>query len=119
MGIRALTSAPDWSPGHHRGEAKCRDVSLRPTRRRDVFFDDEDLALAICNGNHDGIVCPRRTECLYVAMVNREAYGVWGGMTPGERLDMRLRYPGMPERWTWHPPGYLNDTEQDSTCREP
>lgn len=104
MGIRAATAAPDWSPTHHRGEAKCRAPSMNPTRGRDVFFTDEQLALAVCNGDFDGQACPRRTECLRVSMINKEGFGIWGGMTPKDRLSLRLRHPGMPERWTWHPP---------------
>ncbi|MFF8283370.1 WhiB family transcriptional regulator [Streptomyces albus] len=104
MGIRAVVPAPDWSAAHHRGEAKCRNSSLFPHRDRDVFFDDESLALAICNGTYDNQVCPRRTECLRVAMHNRENFGVWGGMTATDRLEMRMRYPGMPERWIWQAP---------------
>lgn len=104
MGIRAVVNAPNWSETHHRGEAKCRDTSLTPTRNRDVFFEDESLALAICNGTHDGQVCPRRTECLRTAMHNKENFGVWGGMNAKDRLEMRMRNPGMPERWIWHAP---------------
>ncbi|WP_167503143.1 WhiB family transcriptional regulator [Streptomyces malaysiensis] len=113
MGIRAIAAAPNWSDTHHRGEAKCRDTSLAPTRSKDVFFEDENLALSICNGTYDGQVCPRRAECLRVAMVNRENYGIWGGMTPENRLRMRMRYPGKPERWIWHPPA-----EQDAPNKE-
>ncbi|WP_274032488.1 WhiB family transcriptional regulator [Streptomyces sp. MMBL 11-1] len=104
MGIRAVINAPDWSPAHHRGEAKCRDHRLTPTRDNDVFFNDEALAMDICNGIYDGVVCPRRADCLHVAMVNREGYGIWGGMTARDRLALRMRNPGTPERWTWHPP---------------
>lgn len=115
MGIRAVINAPDWSPKHHRGEAKCRSGSLTPTRRTDVFFSDEHLALGVCNGTWDGQVCPRRAECLHVAMVNRENYGVWGGMSPKDRLALRMRYPGMPERWTWHPPSAEDPPEQQES----
>jgi hypothetical protein len=100
MAIFPTASAPDWSENHHRGPAKCR--NSRPTRGDDVFFDDEQLALAVCNGDFDGYICPRRTECLYVAMMNCEPFGVWGGMTPKERLQLRSRHPGMPEKWTWN-----------------
>ncbi|WP_369042200.1 WhiB family transcriptional regulator [Streptomyces sp. Midd1] len=115
MGIRAVINAPDWSPKHHRGEAKCRDNSLAPTRRRDVFFSDESLALDVCNGTYDGVICPRRAECLHVAMVNRENYGIWGGMTAADRLALRMRYPAMPWRWTWHPPSNEVTLEQQET----
>lgn len=114
MGIRAVINAPDWSPKHHRGEAKCRDDALTPTRVLDVFFSDESFALDVCNGAWDGRVCPRRAECLYVSMVNRENYGIWGGMRPEDRLALRMRYPAMPERWTWHPPSTDTGREQEN-----
>ncbi|MFE6745917.1 WhiB family transcriptional regulator [Kitasatospora purpeofusca] len=104
MAIRPAAPAPDWSEDHHRGAAKCRGIGAGPDGW-DIFFEDFDLAMAVCNGSWDGRVCPRRTECLRVAMLNCENYGVWGGMTPADRLHLRLRYPGAPERWTWHPPG--------------
>ncbi|MEV6310022.1 WhiB family transcriptional regulator [Streptomyces sp. NPDC051840] len=104
MGIRAVVNAPDWGESHHRGEAKCRQPHLTPGRDHDVFFEDEPLALEICNGDYDGQICPRRTECLRVAMINKENYGIWGGMYSRDRLALRMRYPGMPERWTWRPP---------------
>ncbi|MEU3979598.1 WhiB family transcriptional regulator [Streptomyces griseoviridis] len=115
MGIRAVVNAPNWSESHHRGEAKCRDASLTPTRNRDVFFEDEALALDICNGTYDGRVCPRRTECLRVAMFNKENFGIWGGMNAKDRLDMRMRYPGMPERWIWHAPGETESPSNEET----
>ena len=114
MGIRAVINAPDWSPKHHRGEAKCRAEDLTPTRARDVFFADEKSALDVCNGTWGGAICPRRAECLHVAMVNRENYGIWGGMTPEDRLALRMRYPAMPERWTWHPPSYEPSEQQEN-----
>jgi hypothetical protein len=102
MGIRPYVKSPDWSEGHHRGAAKCRGL-LYDEKGNDLFFDDTELAMSVCNGTLDGTVCPRRTECLRVAMLNRENFGVWGGMTPHQRLRLRMRYPGMPERWTWRP----------------
>lgn len=102
MGIRPYVKAPDWSESHHRGPAKCRGYVF-DEKDDDLFFDDAQLAMGICNGAYDGVICPRRTECLKVAMLNHENFGVWGGMTAPERLRLRLRYPGMPERWTWRP----------------
>lgn len=29
--------------------------------------------------------CPVRTRCLYVALVNEDPYGLWGGLTPKQR----------------------------------
>lgn len=111
MAMRPRALAPDWSEAHHRGAAKCRTAVL-PTYSHDVWFEDAQQAMAICNGVHDGVVCPRRTECLRVAMRNAEAFGVWGGMTPGGRLELRLRYPQMPERWTWHPEKPSDNSEE-------
>ena len=37
------------------------------------------LAKAVCAG------CPVRQECLDYALVNKESFGVWGGMTLRER----------------------------------
>lgn len=108
--------APDWSEAHHRGPAKCRKEPA-PVRGADLWFDSPYSALAICNGTTDGVVCPRRTECLRVAMHNSEPYGVWGGMTTYDRLQLRLRYPGAPERWTWHP-GSRSESAKEASCRE-
>lgn len=106
MAIRPQVPAPDWSEAHHRGEAKCRRTPLYVGGRGpDLFFEDDYAAMDFCNGTEDGFVCPRRNECLRTAMQNRENYGIWGGMSANARLRLRLRYPGMPERWIWHPEG--------------
>lgn len=104
MAIRAVVPSPDWSPRHFRGAAKCRDTDR--IIDGDPWFEDEALALNVCNGDERSPVCPRRAECLRVAMINKENYGVWGGMRPSSRSAMRARYPGMPERWTWRPPDW-------------
>lgn len=33
--------------------------------------------------------CPVRRECLLYALENNEQHGVWGGMTPQQRKDLR------------------------------
>jgi len=42
--------------------------------------------------------CPVRAECLHTALVNGEAWGIWGGLTPDERAEIAATndYP-MPE----------------------
>lgn len=30
-------------------------------------------------------VCPIRLQCLEYAIIAREEFGIWGGLTPGER----------------------------------
>ena len=42
----------------------------------------EFLAKSICQG------CPVRTQCLDYAVANREAFGIWGGMTAQERRHL-------------------------------
>ncbi len=34
--------------------------------------------------------CPVRSECLDAALANDERYGVWGGLTDGERAVLIL-----------------------------
>lgn len=65
----------DWRIG-----APCSTVNP------DLFFDAseddplaEEQAKLICMG------CPVASECLDTAMLAREEYGIWGGMTPAER----------------------------------
>jgi hypothetical protein len=45
-------------------------------------------------------------------MHNKEAYGVWGGMRPADRLRMRMKYPASPERWTWQPEQLAEDATE-------
>jgi len=46
----------------------------------------EERAKSIC------VICPVRGQCLDYAMVIREPYGIWGGLTETER---RQRYARM------------------------
>jgi WhiB family redox-sensing transcriptional regulator len=55
----------------------------------DLFFPEKngssDPARRIC------AVCPVRAECLEFALANKEAHGVWGGMSPAERRKLQRR----------------------------
>lgn len=55
----------------------------------EVFFpvseDDAWRAKEICG------VCPVKAECLVFSLQNRERYGVWGGVTEKERIEMTRR----------------------------
>lgn len=95
----SLLGMPDWSENHPDGEAKCRKFPL-PNADEDPWFDDRSEAKDVCNGKSDGVVCPRREECLHMAMTNYEAYGIWGGTTEDERRWLRVSYPGQAYRWT-------------------
>jgi WhiB family redox-sensing transcriptional regulator len=46
---------------------------------------DERTAKSICNA------CPVRELCLDYALVAREEYGIWGGLTPSERRLLRRK----------------------------
>ncbi len=65
-------------------DALCADVNIDP----DSFFPDghssahwKDSVL-ICQD------CPVQRECLSYALEAHESYGMWGGKTPPERLDI-------------------------------
>jgi hypothetical protein len=102
------TVMPDWSDKHPDGEAKCRNFKP-PVRGDDPWFDDKEEAADICNGISDGVVCPRRDECLHMSMVNYESYGIWGGMREEDRRALRVRFPGQPYRWTHDSLGAIHD----------
>lgn len=72
-------------------DPKC--ANFTPTAEYDAWVDDDmSEAAAVCNGDVDGIVCPQRHECLIFALLNNEHYGVWGGLYPEQRHDLRQRY---------------------------
>jgi hypothetical protein len=52
----------------------------------DVFFSETQEALAralrLCQG------CPLRAACLEHALVRPELFGIWGGMTVGQRIRL-------------------------------
>lgn len=68
----------DWQ-----AQGLCRGVEP------EVFFpvseEDSWRAKEICGG------CSVREQCLTWSLTNRERYGVWGGVTEKERLDMFRR----------------------------
>lgn len=91
MKLRSM--APQWFHDDPTKTAKC---ALFPaTREYDPWYgdtedeDESEEAKAICNGTFDGTPCPLLALCLEFAMVNNERYGVWGGMRPDERADLR------------------------------
>jgi hypothetical protein len=54
-----------------------------------IFFFDEDdvstreLAMKLCGG------CKVKMDCLQYALEKKEAFGIWGGMTPAERRKVK------------------------------
>lgn len=64
--------------------AACRDLDnarfFHPERERGARrIERAEDAKAVCRG------CPVIVECRHHALVTREQYGVWGGMTQEER----------------------------------
>lgn len=107
MVLRLRQEAPDkWSG------AKCLSIDVL---NDDPFFSedpaDTEEAVAFCNGDVDGKVCPLRHKCLLFALSNNEEYGVWGGTSEITRKAIRKKQPVMrgnkpnPD-WKW-----VNETE--------
>lgn len=75
---RPLISEWDWQRN-----ARCRSVDV------DVFYDGETLsevaAKAICAD------CPVIEECRDYAVAANEPHGIWGGLSPSERVQYRWR----------------------------
>ncbi|MGH3442005.1 MAG: WhiB family transcriptional regulator [Nitriliruptorales bacterium] len=63
----------------------------------DEAVDDEERCEMEAEAKATCASCVVRDECLEEALVNREEYGIWGGLTPGERLRLYPRVPG--ENW--------------------
>lgn len=76
--------------------SQCRSVSS------DLFFPDStdptdprtESAKALCRS------CRVSTECLRHALINREQFGIWGGLTEAERRYARLPKQHYWRRWT-------------------
>ena len=82
-------------------DATCRgmdvEIFFHPTReRRREKQRRIATAKSICYG------CPVLEECRRHALRNREPYGIWGGLSEGERAELlgvgNLRYPGQRRR---------------------
>lgn len=75
----------DWQ---RRGSCRGRDAAqfFHPDGERGLSrVRREQQAKAVCRG------CPVRAECAAHALTVREAYGVWGGFTEAERLQLLAR----------------------------
>ncbi len=72
-----------------RDEALCREVDA------ELFFPERGgsvrEAKRVCAS------CPVRAECLDWAITHDQRYGVWGGLTPNERMQLH-RHRGRTER---------------------
>lgn len=79
-----------------RGQPACDDPQASVAERRELaeLFDpvserDTDrieAAKALCR------VCPVRAACLEHAQRSGEVHGIWGGLTPAERRELRAEW---------------------------
>ncbi|MFM8798718.1 MAG: WhiB family transcriptional regulator [Fluviibacter sp.] len=58
-----------------------------PSRDEDGYMGEYNplVAKSICAG------CPVRVQCLEYAIGNNEQFGIWGGLSYKERLELRRR----------------------------
>ena len=84
----------------------------RPVPESDPWFDDQDEAIQVCNGDSGGRICPLREGCLLFALVNNESHGIWGGMHEHDRVRVRRTVPR--EEWGWQPPTPKPGSEQSN-----
>lgn len=65
-------------------DASCRDEDP------EMFFPEPGVGMLdqIATAKEVCSTCPVRMECLAYAIDNRIEYGVWGGLTRNQRLDL-------------------------------
>lgn len=61
------------------------------TNSPDLWFPDSTAAKAARPAKKICWDCPRRTECLRWALQTRQGHGIFGGLTPAERLNLQAR----------------------------
>lgn len=68
------TSIASW-----KDQASC----LSTSEVEDFFHTKDSVLRALSKKYCQG--CPVQFYCLYTSLVNQEAYGLWGGLTPKQR----------------------------------
>lgn len=100
--MKLRTMSPQWFNEDSHKTAKC--TMFPANSNYDPWFgesddpeavDETEDAKSICLGTYDGRPCPLLEACLEFAVINNERWGVWGGMSPEERVKLRK------ERRTW------------------
>jgi WhiB family transcriptional regulator, redox-sensing transcriptional regulator len=84
----------EWQLHGHCRTAAAADFFVPEALRGRNRAAKEEAAKAVCAG------CPAQVACLRHALSVREPYGIWGGTTPTERveiLDRRRRRPAGPD----------------------
>ena len=79
--MRKLSALVDW-----RSRAACRDADP------ELFFPEGSAGpalLAVDRAKHLCETCPVQARCLDWALDHHAAFGIWGGLTEGERRALR------------------------------
>jgi WhiB family redox-sensing transcriptional regulator len=74
--------------------AKCREHNgdlddFYPDRDIDSYTPAANRAKAVCRGEDGKPVCPVLLECLALALLTGDGFGIWGGLSPRERNALR------------------------------
>jgi hypothetical protein len=77
------------------GNARCAESVLDPddwfpvSPKPEIARREADAAIAIC------MACPVRAQCLELSLRHWDVgqHGVWGGLLPAERAELRRRWP--------------------------
>jgi WhiB family redox-sensing transcriptional regulator len=86
-GVQRITPRPGLTrPGPWAERSLCAKADP------EIWFpvDEEDLELGAA-AIDACFRCPVRAECLAHALAIGERHGIWGGLTPGQRLGLRTR----------------------------
>jgi WhiB family redox-sensing transcriptional regulator len=90
--LSRAADAPGRDEGYWRRRAACRDEDP------ELFFpvgSAGSAALAqIAEAKKICARCPVRRACLVFAMATGQEYGIWGGLTEGERSQLHRRVAG-------------------------
>lgn len=95
--MKLRTNSPRWfDDDNTERQAKC--VMFPASSSYDPWYDYEEKdgdgaeeSKAICLGTYDGKPCPLLEQCREFALVNNERFGIWGGTTPEERIELRKK----------------------------
>ena len=101
----ALHLVAPYDPADRRGPHRKRRAELDTEWQDDAACRGEDPAIFFIDrgagrpGHQDAAAparefcwrCPVRDACLEYALVNNEAFGIWGGLTIKQRLALKRR----------------------------
>lgn len=100
MGAAEIARDDDWMV-----YAKCQTYDPElffPNKGGDAFRQSRK-AKAICYGLDGRPPCPVLVECCEYAIRYNERFGVWGGMSEGQRAMARRRRRRMKRQIVWVP----------------